>query len=241
MPQSEMIPTLSSRPILTAVAVGTLFGGFYAGVSWENAHTTWASVVACFGILSFANLDRLAEFKATKDGFEAKTREVIQRAEVTLLELQTLSKQIAGATLSLLISQGRWGGIPDDEKEKIKNSMLDVLRNIGLPDSEGERLLTDSRWHLLTEYDYIHVVLGGHTVPDGVPKETMAEYRRLRNCGPGNNPTPSELRSFLETHGLLSYEAAEWVKDYEHYLQFRRHRRPERWALRKDVSRLRKQ
>ena len=45
-------------------------------------------LVAC---LIAANLDRIAEFKASAGGVEAKTREVIARAETAVSKLQLLA------------------------------------------------------------------------------------------------------------------------------------------------------
>ena len=53
-------------------------------------------------LLFTANLDRISEFKATGIGIDAKTREVLQRAEITLNELQTPAKQVGVVTLSLV-------------------------------------------------------------------------------------------------------------------------------------------
>jgi hypothetical protein len=51
-------------------------------------------------ILFTANRNPISEFKATGTDIEAKTREVLQRSEVTFNELQTLAKQVGTVTLS---------------------------------------------------------------------------------------------------------------------------------------------
>jgi len=87
-------------------------------------------------LLVAANLDRISEFKASKSGFEARTREVrevIAEAKSTVSELQLLARNIGELTLSLVKRSGRFGGYNEDEKEKIKSSVLDVLRKVGIP------------------------------------------------------------------------------------------------------------
>lgn len=77
-------------------------------------------------LLIMANLDQIAEFKASGAGIEARTRDVLARAQNTQNELQRLSKRVASISLSLVKRSGRLGGYSENEQEQIKSSVLTV-------------------------------------------------------------------------------------------------------------------
>jgi len=225
------------KVVHSVVSLVVLGIGLWAGFNGKTA-------VLTVGFLSFAallfatNLDRISEFKATGSGIEAKTREVLQRAEVTLSELQALAKQVGRVTLSLVKRSGRIGGYSDEEEMQIKESVVNVLKQVGIPDSELREVL--SEWHRFTEFDYAHFILGAHTTPDGAALEVLEEWKDLRSGGINKIPTPEEIKSFLEKHGFVTPELQEWLKDYEYYVQFRTHRRPEVWEQRESLPRLKR-
>jgi hypothetical protein len=196
------------------------------------------SFLASMAFLFTANLDRISEFRASGTGVEAKTREIIAKAETTLTELQVLAKNIGTVTLSLVKRSGRLGGYADDEQESIRESVLQVLEKVGIPKADMPGVLAE--WHTFTELDYAHAILGGHHAPDPMEPQIMEEWRALRSGGILKIPTPSEIRSFLERHGFLTEDSNEYLKDYEHYRQFKVHRRPEVWKAREHWGHLRK-
>lgn len=197
-----------------------------------------AAFFAFIALLIAANLDRISEFKASRSGVEAKTREVIARAENTLSEIQLLAQTVGEVTLSLVSRTGRWDGYSDDEQEAIKAMIVRVLKKIGVAESEMLKVLTT--WRTTVEFDYAHYILGGSTIPDSVTNDVMAEWKGLREGGFEQIPTPDQLREFLVKHEFMNQQLQEYLLDYEHYRLHGEHRRPLVWKKRNEWGRLRK-
>ena len=217
--------------VLTISAIVVVVAGFVVGYRGHLQLMTYA-FFAFIGLLVAANLDRISEFKASGSGIEAKTREVravIARAETTLLELQLLARTVAEVTLSLVSRTGRWDGYDDDEAERIKTSVLEVLKKVGVPESDIPSIL--SEWNRTVEFDYAHFILGGSTIPETKDATVMPEWTSLREGGIRSTiPTPATLRTFLTKHKFMTDRLDEYLKDYEYFLANRVHRRPEAWA-----------
>ena len=204
-----------------------------AGMGFGYLGHTGLLIAGLFAALAFlvtANLDRISEFKASKTGIEARTREVVARAETAVEELRILAEQLAELSLSLVKRQGRIGGYSDDEQESIQSSILDVLRKLGVPESTFPGILKD--WHRLTEFDYAHYIMGGNLVPQGASAEVASEWKQLRHRGIAHLPVPAEVCAFLSKNDYLTSELEELLQDYEHYRTHRTHRRPQVWRER---------
>lgn len=192
-----------------------------------------------FVILIFvANLDRISEFKASRDGIEARTREVVARAESAVSELQLLAVQVAELPLSLVKRQGRWGGYSDEEEEAIRKSVITVLSKLKIPNSEMESVLKE--WHRIVEFDYSHHILGGSSIPNNAAPEVLSEWKAMREGGIAKFPSPQEIMSFLVKNDYLTHELDELIKDYQFYCVNRSHKRPEMWQQRLDWGQLKK-
>jgi hypothetical protein len=100
---------------LLVAAVVVLGAGLVAGV-FGHLTVMRAALVGFVGCRIAANLDRIAEFKASARGVEAKTREVIARAETAVSELQMLARIVGTLTLSLVKRSGRIGDYSDAEE-----------------------------------------------------------------------------------------------------------------------------
>ena len=217
---------------ILAFAAGMAFG--YLG---HNGLLV-AGVIAFIALLVTANLDRISEFKASRSGIEARTREVVARAETAVSELQLLATQVAELSLSLVKRQGRWGGYTDDEQDAIRASVLSVLAKLGLPEKLTQSVLRE--WHHVVEFDYSHYVLGGSHIPDKAPPEVLAEWKAMRDGGLASFPSPETIRTFLSKHGYLTSDIEEFIRDYEYYQVNRTHRRPEVWRVRETWGHLKK-
>ncbi len=176
---------------LSIVAVLVLIAGlaarFFGGDLWMMI-IAFSGFVAC---LITANLDRISEFKASKSGVEAKTREIVARAENTLRELQLLAVKVTELSLSLVKRNGRWGGYSDEEQEQIKNDLFSVLREVKVSEAEIQKTLVE--WHRFVEFDYAHFILGGSTIPSKLDPATQTAWKSLCNRGIGKIPTPEEI------------------------------------------------
>lgn len=223
----QPVRALIMKWLLAIASLISLGVGIWAGVQGFPGVLTVGFLAFAF-LLFVANLDRIAEFKASGSGIEAKTRDVLQRAEHTLSELQSLAKIVSEANLSLVKRSGRLGGFDDDEEERIRSEVMGVLEDLKLTESERDMVLRD--WHRLTEFDYALYILGHTRVPEGFDEEMRKEWKALRGMSP--IATPEQLREFLTNWGLLTPEREEQVRDYEHYLRYRTHRRPDVWKER---------
>lgn len=223
--------------LLTISAIFVLVAGLILGFFGHFGVMT-VSFFAFVGLLVTANLDRVSEFKATRSGIEAKTREVIARAESTLTELQLLARHIGELTLSLVKRSGRIGGYDDHEQNNIKDSVLEVLKKVGVPDSEFPKVLNE--WNRFVEFDYGHAILGGHIIPENTDNGILAEWKALRGGGISRVPSPIEIREFLNKHGFMTEELDDYLKDYEYFCAHQVHRRPDVWLERERWGRLKK-
>lgn len=217
---------------MLALCAGMAFG--YLG----NNGLLAAGLIAFIALLVAANLDRISEFKASRSGIEARTREVVARAENALSELQLLATQLAELSLSLVKRQGRLGGYSDVEEDEIRDSVLSVLAKLGLSQKATQSVLRE--WHHIVKFDYSHYILGGNRNPENAPAEVLAEWRALREGGLTSFPSPQTLKVFLSKHGYLTADIEERIKDYEYYLANLSHRRPKVWREREQWGHLKK-
>ena len=227
----------SMKWLLTVSGILVLVAGLIVGFL-GHVGVMFAAFFGFVGLLVTANLDRISEFKASGSGIEARTREVIARAESTLSELQMLARNVGELTLSLVKRSGRIGGYDDNEQERIKTSVLEVLKKVGVPNSEFSNIL--SEWDRFIELDYAHAILGGHIIPEGADNAVLVEWKTLREGGIGRVPGPDEIRAFLTKHSFMTEELDGYLKDYEHFRAHKVHLRPNVWRERKHWGRLKK-
>jgi len=129
-----------------------------------------------------------------------------------------------------------WGGDSDEEAEQIKNSVLDVLGEVGIDGTENPQILDE--WHRIVMFDYSLYLTGGFTIPDNASSEIMTKWNNLRRDFV-DMATPEEIREFLVEFNFMNDELNERIEDYKYYIEHKRHRRPEDWADRQNWGRLR--
>jgi hypothetical protein len=221
--------------VLTIVGVVILCAGLAAGFLGHLA-VMWTGSAGFLAMLVAANLDRISEFKASSKGIEARTRDVVARAETAIAELRLLAVQIAELTLSLLKRSGRMGGYTDDEETAFKDSVLGVLKKIGVSESEFPSIQRD--WHKITEFDYSYFILGGPYLPSDARPEMANGWMALKDRGLERPATPDEIRAFAEKNSFLTPELDGYLQDYEFYQQHKTHRRPDVWRERQKWGQL---
>ena len=79
--------------ILTVLGSIVLVLGVWQGIV-GNLVAMATTFLTGLAFLFFGNLDRIAVFKASKDGFEAQTRERMSKAESEITDLRNLTQQI---------------------------------------------------------------------------------------------------------------------------------------------------
>ena len=221
---------------LMAVIAFLLCIGFGLKKSYQPM---WLFMIMSVAFLFFSNLDRIVKITLSKTGFTAETREVIKEAKITINELQDLAKITATLSLGLVKRTGRLGGYSYDEKEYLKKSVLQVLEQIGLSREERDKILTDSRWHDYVEFDYVYYILGGYKSNQIFTKEQLKDKKIMfPNRGLGNVLTPEELEQIFKKYDLFNDEIKEIIKDYEHYIKYRKQKRSEVWKDRENWYKL---
>lgn len=204
----------------------------YSGYQ-EHALGASFSFLLSLAFLIFANIDKIKKARASKDGFEVEMKEIIRKAEVTFSDLNELAKLAAQTSLSLVKRGARIGGFPISEQEAIKERVMAIVDQLSVTDVEQEVMLED--WHKFTEIDYVLLILGSH-IPAKWPQEDQNKLSSIRHNLLKMRPSPTELRELLSKNNVLSKLHEEGIKDFEYYLENKRHRRLEFWIDQKDVS-----
>jgi hypothetical protein len=179
----------------------------------------------------FGNLDRLESFKASAQGIEGKTREVIQKADVTIDLLQKISMRNAKIFISLMQSSSRWGGMSEKEKTAIKEDLLNDLREIKLSKEDIEKVRhADKKWIVYDYYtgmmDFLYLYsqekLSGNVVNEFTGRR-MNDY--IEDYANLVEPIkPSEIKEFVTSK--LDYVPRFLEKtlvSYDHYYKTGKH------------------
>ena len=201
---------------LLPIAVSVKHGAGVGGVAI-------VSLVAAYILL---NLDRFRKVKAGLGEVEGELKETIKEAKDTLVEIREVAVLAAITQLSSVIRSGRWGSYDEEEKEKIKNDIVRLLRQLDI-DSKviEEKVLSD--WRRVTRFDYASNLLGNKAPPQRTPE--WQALRELLEQGLENPPTPEQIKDFYEKSDRLTYEVDELIKDYQYYIDNGEHRSFERW------------
>jgi hypothetical protein len=188
------------------------------------------SVAATAGLL--AQLDRIVRFSLTLKGVEAELRKTVERAEVTLAQVQSLADAVVRTSLGGLVKAGWLQPWSDEHVEAERARLCGALKTIGRDDSRIDRMLEEC-WHPFVRSEYVWFVTSSSRLPNGCANpETVADLhgitRRPHDCP----ATASEVESVLRKWGFLTPLRAELLEDLRYYEQHKRHRRPKVFALR---------
>lgn len=149
---------------------------------------------------------------------------MIEKAEVTITEMQDLAKLVSKTALSLIKRSGRVGGYSVEEQEALKESFLRLLSDLSLSDEDSEYVLEE--YNKFIEIDYVFLLLGTH-VPTNWPKEEQRKRKDMIKDVISNYPTPEEIETLLERNSSLSDNHKEILEDYKYFRANRKYRRPE--------------
>lgn len=193
---------VASGAVLSVVLIAAVFAGFVGFV------------------------DRIESIRASGSGFEARTRDVVQRAEAALSEIQQVTSLLATVLVEVIDSAGRYGGATtpaerDDRKEKLR----ELLRSIGLSEGDAHAAILQGEraWVL---FDYANAVR--RPIGKGTPAEEAfwgALNNRLENL------STAALREIIGDDSGAAWRLA-LLEDYDHYRTTGFHRRPEIWHQR---------
>ncbi len=222
-----------SKKIIYNLLSITSFGIFiWSAIKGKSDVLTYTFFLTlAFAVL--ANLDKIKKFKASSSGLELEAHEIIKKAEVTINELHKLAKLVAQTTLSLVKRSSRYGGYPEGEQEMIKSNALNLISQLGINEQEQKDLLKE--WDEYTEIDYVLLILGSQ-IPSTWPKEEHQKWKEMRKDLKANRPTPKQIKELLEKNNAFSKLHEEAIRDYEYYLQKKKHRRPEIWLNQRELG-----
>lgn len=209
------------------VAFSILIFSFYCGYIGKIPIMIASSIIFIFLVFMY-NLEKFSEIRATTKGFEAKTRDIIKEAEITIKELQNLGKTLVRTELSLVMRNGRIGGYPEDEKDKVKKSIINILNELNVPEDEQGKIF-DEEWNRFIVFDYVMGILGNGRIPQDFTEGEKEEWKDLRQDILNDPPSPDKIEKFLVKCDCLSNERSELIEDYRFFLKEKEHRRPEIW------------
>jgi hypothetical protein len=181
--------------------------------------------VAAGGIgLSFANIDKIQRFKGA--GFEAEMRKAVEEAYATTESLKAIAKPLILSNLINLIYKGRWDGMKEERKHKIKNEMDRLAKLIGVFDEEVRRESEKFfAWHAM---DYVHDLETEVNKVRNLQDEEREALRKMVDRDADKYPAVDELKKFVQSLDDDQKLAAQpFLEDYEYFLANSAVRRPE--------------
>ena len=180
--------------------------------------------LASLAFLVLANLKNVKKAKVSKDGFEIEARQLIEKAEVTIAEMQKLAKLVAKTALSLVKRSNRIGGYSVEEQEGIKESTLHLLNELNITEEDQINILNE--YNKFIEIDYVFLLLGNQ-VPTSWTKEEQKKRKDMLDNIVTNYPSPEKIETLLQTNNSLTDKHIEIIEDYKYFRANKKYRRPE--------------
>ncbi len=195
----------------------------------ERSGRTLTLIASAFCLIG-ARLDDIVELKLSATGLEAKLQKTLIEAKETLEQATTLAKLQGRIALEVINGSGRYGGGID--KKKVKADIVATLTSLGVPAAEIQELETAAEYKF-HHFDYARSYVTKPFDPAVLQGEKLTAWNdfwaKKHGKGFGNEPSPAELRTFLDNQGFLTPGMEERLKDYQHYETTKTHRRPAEW------------
>lgn len=163
-------------------------------------------------------------------GNNIKLREVKE----AINELKPLAEIFSKSVLELMQGGSRWGGVPEEEREKTYRGIERMLKSLSFTKEEIAQI--QKRWHEWIEIDYVHAIILPHSsinhpeVSEGAKKQWHSMYPAL--IEKGQSLSPQEIRKAFKAIECCTPKIEESVNDYEYYKKNKEHRDIERWRQR---------
>lgn len=183
---------------------------------------TFAAFAALF--LFIANLDSFVKLKVSPQGIEAEMRKAIDEAHATLDQVRELAKITTAMSISATQRIGRLGSsYSAEEMNAVKDKHYSLLKKFGVSEDEMESAVREhlNDMHLLMQRKYVHALKSDFAGPVNQIKHLNAGVNNLSTFA-----SPDEIELVLNDADLLTEERKELLKDYRHYLEHKKHRRP---------------
>lgn len=216
-----------------SICLIAIFAGFFLIIQDRVIEITVKGVgtIKAAAEQASADANEISELKNRIEAQSATVDLVADKAQSTVKSLQELSKVFTTTELGLIKRSGRWGGYSYEEKEEIKRKTIELLKKAGITEDEIAIIEEECKWHLYVKFDYVHLILGGSTIPQKIfqHRDRTKERKTLLNIN--DLPSPDKLRAFLDKCGVLT-KAEEFIQDYEYYIDNHKQRRPSIWNKR---------
>jgi hypothetical protein len=242
-----MLSSLSRLParalIFNLIASAALIGLGYALLrvpAWDFGRS-FAMLSLAFLAGVFGNFEHFETFKASASGIEARTREVVQQAEVAIRQLHELAAGIGSVLVNMVVGEGRMGanqhsiGKTDSvERDARKAAIMDLMKKLGLPDDLQFQVESSDRKYVLADYEIAAVIRGSRAIKGRFSEEQEKDWTRFvtSTYDMDHLHSPETIRAYFIKHDLMNSGTEEILKDYEYYREHSRHRRPDVWRLR---------
>ncbi len=196
-----------------------------------GSHAGWATMIAGLIFMVASRFEDVQEIGLASFRMKMFERRVDQ-LEGVIRDIKQLAKESSRLALASIQFAGRLGGFMDDFKSNVLADTRRLLSDLNVTSEEIAEI--ESVWHAIVEFDYAHWATGLGTVPADLPKNHSARWHQLRDGGVENRATPEEIRSYFLDADILTPDRDEILKDYEHYVSTRQHRREDVWRRRRE-------
>jgi hypothetical protein len=189
------------------------------------------------GMWFILNFGDLAKFEAGLTGFKAEAKAARDDANFTIIQVRTLAQKVAKMGLSILGSEGRMGGMNDNQRLALKKEVEQALQELQLT-TDAIRDATGDFEELYAALHVSHIV-NAFFKDNGFPSRMKpvfgyTDYQEAQkdfvNRETGFRMPPSEVRRRLSAMAPLTPTVDELIKDYEYFLKEGKFRREENWG-----------
>jgi hypothetical protein len=198
----------------------------------QESHAGWAAMFAGLIFMVASRFEDVQEIGLASFRMKMFERRVDQ-LEGVVRDIKRLAKESSRLALASIQFSGRMGGFTDDYKTRVLADTRRLLNELDVTPEEIAEV--ESLWHAAVEFDYTLWATGLNTVPKDLPQHLETNWNILRGDERGieGRSTPQEIRTFLSDADMLTPEREEILKDYEHYIGTRQHRREDVWRRRR--------
>jgi hypothetical protein len=179
-----------------------------------------AAIVAAFCAL-MGNPDQFQKMSfSPTSGLVVEARQTIQQAQVTLAQLQKLGSLMGQFMIEEDAARGRLGSAPSPaEHEALRQSILDLLKSINLPDNELSKVATADRKWIIADY-VIGAMFYANSRVTNVTE--WAKVYALFVQGSVDDFvafTPEKLETLFTHFGIADDHTKSMIDDYRYYLK----------------------
>jgi hypothetical protein len=219
---NERVDIWYSRVGFFGVVLRTLWSSKTDPKFATSGNAAVAAVVAVFCAL-MGNPDQFQKISfSLSSGLVVEARQTLQQAQVTLAQLQKLGSLMGQFMIEEDAARGRLGSaLSPAEHLVLRQSILDLLKSINLPDSELSKVASaDRKWIIA---DYVIGVMGYTNMR--VHSDKITEWAKIYGQFIQGSVedfvalTPEKLEMLCKQFGVWDDLTKSTIEDYRYYLQ----------------------